>query len=936
MERIITYSFGEDFIAKLATFLSDNFLKSNNDLSRVACVFGGRRPALFLQRELAKRMKKAYLPPRFFSMDEFIDYLVLPRHQQKINDLDACFFIYSLAKKHIPALLEGRESFSAFLPWAREIISFIEQVDLEDIKNQSLLSIEKSANIGYEIPQSINHLLTQIISLRDAYHKVLAEKNLSSRGIRYLQAASSVQNRSWEEFGTVIFCNFFYLHTTEQKIIKEIYQNGKGVCIFQGSQEEWSVLATTAKKLSIVIKSKKKTTQPDFFLYQGFDMHSQVGIVGEILGKIKNKDNTVIVLPQSQTLIPLLTEISPLLKEVNISLGYPLKRSSLYVLFDLISKAQKQRRDGTYYTKDYLNLLRHPLVKNLKVGKNSAITRVMVHKIEEFLQGQEDTSIGGSLFLSLGEIEAEERIYLRVQEVLENMDILISNAECKKLLGKLHELFFYSWEGILNFDQFSTIFRELLNVLVEKSKLGHFPFNLKVVEKLYKIGQELESLSFKREKFSPNEIWDIFQQKLQGELVSFTGSPLRGTQILGLLETRSLSFENVIIMDLNEAVLPKLKIYEPLIPREVMLSLGLNRLEKEEEIQRYQFMRLVSSTKNVHLIYEENREREKSRFIEELLWAKQKKLKKIEVAPIPRARFAVEVTSSVPSIKKTKDMIQFLKKATYSASRLNTYLNCPLQFYYQYVLGLKEREDLLQDPQASHIGTFIHELLADTFRVFIGRKPVISKVFRKNFFKKMEEKFEKLARRMRSDSFLLKQIIDNRMNKFLDNEVKRNVAKIISLECECKGIWELDSKVIHFRYTADRIDELEDKSIVVIDYKTGGANIVPKRLSALSTMKMNRESIKETIKSFQLPLYYYFTAKEYPGFEVNAEIYNIRTCERKAFISKEDSSQKEKVEELFLRGLEAIFRELFDPDIPFNPEREERRCQFCPFTLLCR
>lgn len=936
MERIITYSFGEDFIAKLAAFLSNNFLKANNDLSRVVCVFGGRRPALFLQRELAKRIKKAYVPPRFFSMDEFIDYLVLPQRQQKINDLDACFFIYSLAKKHIPTLLEGRESFSAFLPWAREIISFIEQVDLEDIKNQSLLSIEKSASIGYEIPQNINHLLTQITSLRDAYHKILAEKNLSSRGIRYLQAAESVQSRSWEKFETVIFCNFFYLHATEHKIIKEIYQNGKGICIFQGSQDKWPVLATNAKKLSIVIKPKEEITQPDFSLYQGFDMHSQVGIVGEILAKIKNKDNTLIVLPQPQTLIPLLTEISPLLNEVNISLGYPLKRSSLYVLFDLISKAQEQRRDGTYYTKDYLNLLRHPLVKNLEMGENSATTRVMVHKIEEFIQGQEDTSIGGSLFLSLGEIEAEERIYLRVQEVLGNMDISISQAECKRLLIRLHELFFYSWEGIINFDQFSVIFRELLNILVEKSKLGHFPFNLKVVEKLYKIGQELESLSFKREKFGSNEIWEIFQQKLQGELISFTGSPLRGTQILGLLETRSLSFENVIIMDLNEAVLPKLKIYEPLIPREVMLNLGLNRLEKEEEIQRYQFMRLVSSTKKVHLIYEENQEREKSRFIEELLWAKQKKLKKLEVVIIPKARFAVEVASSVPSIKKTKDMIQFLKKATYSASRLNTYLNCPLQFYYQYVLGLKEREDLLQDPQASHIGTFIHELLADTFEVFVGRKPVISKVFRKNFFKKMEEKFQKLARRMRSDSFLLKQIIDNRMNKFLDNEVKRNVAKIISLECEREGIWELDNKAIRFRYTADRIDELEDKSIVVIDYKTGGANVVPKRLSALSAMKMNREAIKETIKSFQLPLYYYFTAKKYPGIEVNAEIYNIRTCERKAFISKEDLPQKGKIEELFLRGLEAIFRELFDPDIPFSPEREERKCQFCPFTLLCR
>jgi len=936
MDRTITYNFGEDFIAKLANFLSENFLKDNNDLSHIGCVFGGRRPALFLQRELSKNINKAYLPPHFFSMDEFVDSLSFPQSQHKINDLDACFLIYSLAKKHLPKLLNQRESFSTFLPWAREIISFIEQIDLEDIKNESLLSIEKSASIGYEIPESINHLLGEITSLRDAYHKALIKKGLTSRGLRYLQAARAVEGKKYEDFEIVIFCNLFYLHATEQKIVKNIYGQGKGICIFQGSQEKWSVLASNAKKLNLPIKSSALDLETDFSLYQGFDIHSQVGIVGDILGKIKNKNNTVIVLPQTQTLIPLLTEISPLLEDFNISLGYPLKRSPLYVLFDLISKSQEKRSDDTYYTKDYLNLLRHPLVKNLELDKDSSITRVMVHKIEEFFQGQEDASIGGSLFLSLREIEAEDKIYLRSQEVLGNMDISVSLGQCKDLLLKLHQIFFKNWENIFDFNHFSATFLELLGILADKSKLGNFPFNFKVVEKLYGIGQELGSLTFNKEKFSSDEIWNIFQQKLQAEVISFIGSPLRGTQILGLLETRSLSFENVIIVDLNEAILPKLKIYEPLIPREVMLSLGLNRLEKEEEIQRYQFMRLISGAKSVHLIYEENQEREKSRFIEELLWAKQRRVGKIEIAAVPKARFSVEVASSAPIVQKTKAMVEFLKGATYSASRLNTYLNCPLQFYYQYVLGLKEREDLLIDPQASHIGIFIHELLADAFKGFIGRKPVIDQNFRKIFFEKMEQKFESLARRMRSDSFLLKKIVDNRMNKFLDNETRQNVDKIISLESECRGTWKIGDKDIDFRYTADRIDQLEDKSIVVIDYKTGGSSIAPKRLSALRLMEMNRESIKRTVKSFQLPLYYHFTSEMFPEDQVNAEIYNVRTCERKSFISKEDMPKRKEIEGLFLQGLEAIFRELFDLNVPFVPDRDERKCQFCPFTSLCR
>ncbi len=935
MERIITYSFGEDFIARLAAFINDNFLKANNDLSRIACVFGGRRPALFLQRELSKKVNRAYIPPTLFSMDEFIDYLIQPLHRQKINDLDACFLIYTLAKKHIPALIVGRESFNSFLPWAREIVSFIDQLDLEDIKNQSLLSVERCADIGYEIPQSINHLLAEITFLRDAYHRALDKRNIFSRGLRYLQAASSVEEGRCEEFEKVLFCNFFYLHATEQKIVENIYRKGRGICIFQGSQDRWSVLKTNAEKLTVSIKSKEKTTLPDFSLYQGFDMHSQVGMVREILSGIKNKNNTLIVLPQPQVLMPLLTEVSSLLGELNISLGYPLKQSSLYVLFILVLKAQESKKAQAYYARDYLNLLRHPLVKNLGLRGNSAITRVIVHKIEEFFGGVEETSIGGNLFLSLREIEAEEKIYLRSREVLQNMGISISHKDCKALLAELHRIFFKDWEGVTDFDRFSNTFLELLRILVEKSKLRRFPFNLKVVEKLYKVGQELGSLFFSKEKFESGEIWDIFQQKLQSELISFTGSPLRGAQILGFLETRSLSFENVIIIDLNESVLPKLKVYEPLIPREVMLNLGLRRLEKEEEIQRYHFMRLISSAKKVHLIYEENQKKGKSRFVEELLWMKQSQAKKLEVVSIPKARFSVEVAPSNPEVKKTEDMARFLREATYSASRLNTYLNCPLRFYYQYVLGLREREDLFLAPQASHIGTFIHELLADTFKIFIGRKPVIDASFKEIFSMKLEDNFQKLARRMKSDSFLLKKIIINRMNKFLDNEANRNIAKIISLESECRGSWKLDGKVIHFKYTVDRIDEMEDKSIIVIDYKTGGANIVPKGFSALSTMRMDRESIKKNIRSFQLPLYHYFIAKEYPDALVNAEIYNLRTCERKSFISKEDLAQVGGIKELSLKALEAIFRELFDPNIPFVPDKNKGMCQFCPFSSLC-
>ncbi|MDD5194447.1 MAG: PD-(D/E)XK nuclease family protein [Candidatus Omnitrophica bacterium] len=941
MDKVISYSFNDNFIEKLADFILNNFNAAGCDFSRLACVFGGRRPAIFLHRELSKRINKSFIPPRFFSIDDFVDYLAASGTDLRaLGELDAAFLIYTIAKKEIPALLEGRESFASFLPWAREIVSFIEQLDLEDIKNESLVNIEKSAQIGYEIPENINHLLGHIIRLRGAYHSHCKATNRASRGMRYLKVSESINNVALNEFDTVLFCNFFYLHASEKKIIKNILERGKGICIFQGSQDDWSVLKNSAKEFGCHIRPKTQWQEKlDFSLYQGFDIHSQCCIVRTILKeKIKEKDATVIVLPRPHTLIPLLTEISPLLDEFNVSMGYPLKRSPLYALFEALYKAQETKKDGRYYTKDYLGVLQHAFVKNLKISTDPSVTRVLIHKLEEVLQGEIDSSIGGSLFLSLQEIEDEETIYRASMETLRNMGINATIDDCKKILLSLHKLFFTIWEDLSDFENFSSCLEKLLEVLIEKAGVSFYPFNVKVIEKLQSVKEELQSLSFAKENFARSEIWEIFKERLQGEIISFSGSPLRGMQILGLLETRSLNFKNVIIMDSNESVFPKLKIYEPLIPREVMLNLGLNRLEKEEEIQRYQFMRLISSATNVHLIYEENQEKEKSRFIEELLWKKQKQAQKIEIVTTPKASFSLDISFKETVVNKTQGMVEFLKEERYSASRINTYLRCPLQFYFKYVLGLEMREDLLDEPDASGIGTFLHELLEDAFKVFKGKQPIIDHNFEKFFLKRMKEKFKlDLGRRMKSDSFLLEHIMEDRLKKFLIAESKRAIAKIICLEEKRDGFITLAGRPVNFRYTVDRIDQLLEGDILIIDYKSGSvSDAAPSRLSSLTAMEMTRPAIKKSLKSFQLPIYYYFISKEFPDVNVNAALYSLRTLEQKEFISSKEYPDKEKIMDICMKSLEYIFSEITNPDIPFIADKEERKCEYCDFGALCR
>lgn len=938
MDKIITYSFGEDFIGNLAYFVEENFLKKNKDISRLCFVFGGKRPALFLKKELANRMKKSFFPPNFFSMDEFIEYVTAKKELfSKITDMDACFIIYNLTKKISPDILIKREKFSEFLPWAREILSFIEQLDLEDINIKSLKNIQKNAYIGYEIPESINTLLGNIITLRKAYHEILEERKIYSRGFTYLSASKIIKDLSFDEFDKILFCNFFYLHKTEKIIIKHLYDTEKAMLFFQGDENKWPVLKEISENFSCSIKPQKQfEPHYNFSLHSGFDTHSQVCMAREIIKNIENPDDTVIVLPDAESLIPLLSEISFSVKKLNVSLGYPLKRSSLYSLFDSIFKAQFTKKESLYYSKDYLNVLRHPFIKNLKILKDPSITRVTIHKIEELLTGTIDNPLGGSLFINLSDIKNLDALYIFASDTLETMETEVSRSELKNLVEEIHNYFFHFWENINTFSDFSMKLKNLLNFLVEKSPLHNYPPNFKVVEQLFSKTDELKNAIFNQEIFSQTDIFKIFLNLLENEMISFSGSSLQGLQILGLLETRALNFKNVIVMDVNESILPKLQIYEPLIPREVMINLGLNRFEKEEEIQRYQFMRLISSSENVHLIYGESRDREKSRFIENLVWEREKKENRLNVVPVHYGTFGIKVSPKKEKIKKSEEFILFLKNFVYSASSLNTYIKCPLRFYYRYVLGLKEKDDLFEDIESSELGNFVHKLFEETFKNFVGRKPVIDENFRKYFFDVFDRQFkDTFEKRMKSDSFLIKEVMKFRLERFLDNENKRDVTEIIGVERLFDDEIELPEMKFKITSKIDRIDRLSDGTLFVIDYKTGSSAEKPTigRIEELDIS--SRESIKNIVKSFQLPLYFHMIQKNYRDDTINAAFYLLQTLEIKELL-KDPEEQKQVIRKC-IKSLSSMVAEILNPDVPFSADDEDTNyCKNCPFPTLCQ
>lgn len=931
-DKIITYSFCESFKDKLVEYIKHHDMAKGADLSRLAIVFGGRRPALFVKRDLAKCFGKSFYPPKFFTIDDFVRYIL--RRGESFNptqDLNNCFLLYRLAREITPEILTGRETFARFLPWTREIIKFIDHLDLENIQDQSLKNIRSNAEIGYDVPKDINRLLENIIVLREAYHRELLERRTYSRGLQYLRAAQRVGGHNFDEFDHILFCNFFYFHRTEEAIVKNLYERDKATLIFQGDQRKWPVLERISGMFARPIEEGERPQTPAFSLnlHAGFDAHSQVGLVREILKTVEAKDRAVIVLPNPDQIIPLLSEISPLIEEFNISMGYPLKRSSLYSLFEFVFQAQLSFKEGRYYAKDYLKALRHPFIKNLKLSSDETVTRVLIHKIEEILTGKEKTAVSGSLFIALNDLVNLDDIYGLTSEMLARLGIEVKREELKSVLQTIHHLLFIQWEEMSCFQEFSAVLGHFLDVLIQKSFLQNYPLNLNIAAKINEIKEEFQNSLFAKEIFAKEEMFRIFDHKIAHEMIAFAGSPLKGLQILGLLETRSLNFDHVIILDVNEGVLPSLRIHEPLIPREVMISLGLDRLELEEEIQRYQFMRLISSAKHVHLVYQESKDKERSRFIEELIWEEQKKNGGLVVVPVTRPGFHIRVRSHKKIVRKTPEMTAFLKKHTYSASSINMYLRNPMEFYTNYVLGLKEQEDLLDEPEARQVGTFIHAILEKAFKVFLKKAPKIDKAFRLRFAKIFEEQFEEtFAKTMKSDSFLLRSVMIERLNQFLDQEQlseERQVEAILYLENRFEDVVSLPVGDIRFRYVVDRVDKLKDKTIMIIDYKTGSTDLMPKTIEQVQGMALSREVIRDNVRSFQIPLYFHYLNKQFPNEPINAALYNLRTLEVKKFLDAGIVMERSKIDEVFLNALNYVVTEILNPEIAFVEDTSNRR-----------
>jgi CRISPR/Cas system-associated exonuclease Cas4 (RecB family) len=716
----------------------------------------------------------------------------------------------------------------------------------------------------------------------------------------------------------VILAGFFALTESEKNIFRSLMKRENTLFIFQEGEGMKKKLAD----LGISAQRRFPASEPEIHCYQSPDSHGQVlGVSTLLKNKIDRKEglaeNTVIVLPSAETLFPLFHQALSLLDpdNYNVSLGYPLQRTPLFGFFNNLMEVVTTMDGDRFYVRHYLDFVLHPYTKNLYFQDRADITRILFHAIEEALTEKRTRK-----FLSLSELESDEAILGSIQEKVIRVEPGITLKRMREHLEAIHAHTIRKMLSFRDVGDFAKKLKEVVEYLYQNSTARLHPFFYPYAESFI----------------------TLFKKYLMTSYTPFAGTPLRGVQVLGFLETRNLKFENVLFLDTNEGILPDTTREDSFLPFKARQILGLPTYLDREEIMFYTFDTLVRGAKESHLFYVENDEKEKSRFVERFVWERQKREGERDGRRyVKTIQYLVNLREKNPSpIHKSVAMVRFLKEYPFSATSLNTYLTCPLQFYYEYVLGLRGREVISEEFEKEEIGSFVHLVLSDYFKGKTGylltEKEMNLKEFEKVIHKHFEEQYGKDPA---GEVYLLRNQVERHLKDFIKHY---QMPKIREFQTKILGLEQRIDVVQHSFKLGARLDRVEKRGerTTIIDYKTSAnKNNLTLRYDKLDLN--NRDSWNAAISTLQLPFYlvaYSALTGEKPE-DVDCLFLLLGKTRINSDIEVPLFKNETEFKEHFGNLTHVIFnllREIVNPDQPFKPTIDPKKnCGRCAYGYIC-
>lgn len=922
----------------LIEVVAAKILNRGKDYSKSLVLFPGRRPVYFLHKLLGKKEQTSFIPPQALSIDDSVEFLLrehLGIARKRLEPIDAAAMLFDIHLKAKPRL--GGSLYStldAFFPVGIKLVGELEEVALAELPASQI----REALQAVQFPK--------FHSLWYYYENFYAEverHGFTTRSLQYRTLAAALQRIDWGSFERIVVAGFYAFTNTERRIMRHLLTLDNVSFVFRdgvGLQQQLRRLGIDKIDREPHQQSGTSPDLPDVHVLRAPDTHGQIfGLASKLKNQKTFDERTVIVLPSSESLFPLFHGALSVVPEddCNISLGYPLKRTPVYGFFSSIMDLVTRSLNGKLHSAAYIEFMLHPYVKNIRFGVRTDVTRIIVHSLEDHFEKELHVT-----FFSLEAIESDNVLAETIKTRLNVAGITVPEKDILHHLKTIHD------NTIRKFLHFTSVkdcvqkAAEVLHYIFQHStaRLHPYfhPYSDRCVEELNRIGSSMLA-----EKFFADlsGYFAFLRHALEGVTVPFTGTPVKGLQVLGLLETRGLRFDTVYYLDATDDVIPGGRVTDILLPQSIRAMLGLETYREREKLTEYYFDLVVQGAKEVHLFYTETQEgrKEKSRFVEKLLWRFEQRQK--TYSPdlfVSDVRYRLNLTNPVPSdVKKTPAMVEMLRtEHRFSTSQLDTYLKCPLKFYYGTVLGLKEREEISEDVDAMEIGSLVHTILAEFFAPAIRQRLNDQHLSDMRLREVVERCFERAyGKDLVGPGYFIKQQVITQLRKFLKDYQK---PKIETEEIIIEDV-ELKREVVRNGFTFyGKIDRVEKRNgqTVIIDYKTGNDDKYVKIRSELLDVD-DRDSWGEAIGSFQLPMYMMLYA-ETTGTPIE-DIVPLYLFLGHNTLSEKIEVGLESTLDIYRRVEQVMFKlvaEIVDGEVAFKPTRDfDKHCSNCPYNVIC-
>ena len=913
-----------NFLDKIATVLIDTY---SNQLANTIVVLPNKRAKIFLIEALKNQVETNILSPEIISIEDFIQDIAGIRTIDPIELLFEFYEVYlSITDK------ANQQSFEIFANWAKTLLQDFNEIDRYLLVPSHVLSylkdIEDIKKWGIEV-ENKTQLLENYIDfwkLLPQYYQSLYEfllkKGIGYQGLIYREAVNNLNDFSKTVVSKkYVFAGFNALNAAEEKIIQHLIASNQANIYWDVDQ---TFLNDPYHDAGLFVRRFKESwkhykSNPFEWIADDFSQTKNIQVIGtpktigqaKITGSIIEKiiannpnttlDKVAIVLGEENLLMPLLYSLPATVGALNITMGYSSKNNPAQILIAKLFKMHtnalsRNAVNYVFYYKDVLDILTHPLV-------------------EPYIQTPDLVKI----------INQNNYTFITHKKVL----------ELHQTQNNLFDLLFQKWEkgSVAVLETISSVLltlkANLSNDDEEEKITKAFVFSIfKIINKLinyYSQHQHIDKIE---------TLYAIYKQVIDLAEVSFEGEPLNGLQIMGVLESRVLDFETVIVTSMNEGKFPAGKSMNSFIPYDVKRELGLPTFKEKDAIYTYHFYHLLQRAKNIFLLYNTESEGldagEKSRFITQLEVEKQEKhtlSHEIYNAILPETAYQPMV---IPKSESVLLRLKEIAEKGFSPSALTSYIRNPIDFYFQKILHIREVEEVEENIALNTLGTIIHETLRVLYTSLIGK--FISETDISNCIKQIDSEvlnqfklIYKEGEIKKGRNLLAFEVAKRNVFNFLKVEsegIKNGDAiKIIALEQRFERVLEHPSLPFPVKIggSVDRIEE-RNGIIRIIDYKTGKveqANVTLKSWKGLT------EDIKND-KIIQVLAYAYMYEEKAGGKPIEAGIISFKNL-KSGFLPFNFKEGKEGTTIInavllsnYLEQIVLLLQEILDASVPFE------------------